>query len=50
MWGEREALCADMCLLLRFLSPEIAGKYGLDLPEYGGIEQVVELGPSGQKL
>jgi NAD(P)H-hydrate epimerase len=38
------------CLYLRFLSPEIAGKYGLDLPEYGGIEQVVELGPSGQKL
>ncbi|KAI9772702.1 MAG: hypothetical protein M1840_000297 [Geoglossum simile] len=34
----------------RFLSPAIAGKYGLDVPEYSGVEQVVELGPSGQKL
>ncbi|KAH0544628.1 hypothetical protein FGG08_001278 [Glutinoglossum americanum] len=34
----------------RFLSPEIAGKYNLDLPEYSGIDQIVELGPSGQKL
>jgi NAD(P)H-hydrate epimerase len=35
---------------LRFLSPEIARKYNLDLPEYNGIDQIVELGPSGQKL
>ncbi|OCL10722.1 meiotically up-regulated gene 182 protein [Glonium stellatum] len=34
----------------RFLSPEMAEKYGLDLPSYGGIEQIVEVGAEGQKL
>jgi NAD(P)H-hydrate epimerase len=27
----------------RFLSPEMAEKYGLDLPEYEGIDQIVEI-------
>ncbi|KAK3364578.1 YjeF N-terminal domain-containing protein [Lasiosphaeria hispida] len=34
----------------RFVTPAIAKKYDLDLPEYEGIDQVVEVGPSGQKL
>lgn len=28
----------------RFLTKDIAGKYGLDLPQYQGIDQVVEVG------
>lgn len=28
----------------RFLTKDIAGKYGLDLPRYQGIDQVVEVG------
>ena len=35
---------------LRFVSPHIAKKYDLDLPEYEGIDQIVEVGSSGQKL
>ncbi|TVY45622.1 NAD(P)H-hydrate epimerase, partial [Lachnellula subtilissima] len=34
----------------RFVSPDIAQKYDLDLPEYEGIDQIVEVGSSGQKL
>ncbi|TVY94378.1 NAD(P)H-hydrate epimerase [Lachnellula willkommii] len=34
----------------RFVSPDVAEKYDLDLPEYEGIDQVVEVGSSGQKL
>ncbi|PUU78912.1 apolipo protein A-I-binding protein-like protein [Tuber borchii] len=35
----------------RFVSPEIAQKYDLELPEYDGIDQIVELDPkTGQKL
>ncbi|EON99581.1 putative ai-bp family protein [Phaeoacremonium minimum UCRPA7] len=34
----------------RFVSPAIAKKYDFDVPEYEGIDQVVEVGPSGQKL
>lgn len=28
----------------RFLTKDIAGKYGLDLPQYQGIDQVAEVG------
>ncbi|CAI4211152.1 unnamed protein product [Parascedosporium putredinis] len=34
----------------RFVPPGIAQKYDLDLPEYGGIDQVVEVGANGQRL
>lgn len=34
----------------RFVSPDIKQKYDLDLPEYDGIDQVVEVGSSGEKL
>ncbi len=34
----------------RFVSPGIQKKYDLDLPEYEGIDQVVEVGKNGQKL
>lgn len=34
----------------RFVTPAIAKKYGLELPEYEGLDQVVELEPAGQKL
>ena len=35
---------------LRFVSPDIQKKYDLQLPEYEGVEQVVEVGKSGEKL
>jgi hypothetical protein len=35
---------------VRFVTPAIAKKYGLELPEYEGVDQVVEVGPGGQKL
>jgi NAD(P)H-hydrate epimerase len=35
----------------RFLSPKIAEKYGLDLPPYEGIDQIVEVPvEGGEKL
>ncbi|KAH7310980.1 YjeF N-terminal domain-containing protein [Rhexocercosporidium sp. MPI-PUGE-AT-0058] len=34
----------------RFVSPDIQKKYDLELPEYEGIDQVVEVGSNGQKL
>jgi hypothetical protein len=34
----------------RFVSPDIQKKYDLELPEYQGIDQVVEVGSNGQKL
>ncbi|KAK1764117.1 YjeF N-terminal domain-containing protein [Phialemonium atrogriseum] len=34
----------------RFVSPTIAKKYDFELPEYEGIDQVVEVGAGGQKL
>ncbi|KAI9845750.1 MAG: hypothetical protein M1837_004583 [Sclerophora amabilis] len=34
----------------RFVSPEIARKYDLDIPEYDGLDQVVETGAGGGKL
>ena len=35
----------------RFLSPEMAEKYGLDLPAYEGLDQIVEVGSGeGEKL
>jgi len=34
----------------RFVTPAIAEKYGFDLPEYEGVDQVVEVGPNGYKL
>lgn len=32
------------------MSPDIAKKYDLDLPEYEGIDQIVEVGTNGEKL
>jgi NAD(P)H-hydrate epimerase len=34
----------------RFLSPEMAEKYNLDIPKYEGLDQVVELPVEGGKL
>ncbi|KAL7948447.1 YjeF N-terminal domain-containing protein [Trichoderma barbatum] len=34
----------------RFVSPSIAKKYNFDVPPYQGVDQVVEIGPSEQKL
>jgi len=34
----------------RFVTPAIAKKYDFELPEYEGMDQVVEVGPNGQKL
>lgn len=34
----------------RFLSPEVAEKYGLDVPKYEGLDQVVEVPVEGGKL
>ncbi|KAI1080616.1 NAD(P)H-hydrate epimerase [Whalleya microplaca] len=34
----------------RFVSPAIAKKYDFDVPEYQGIDQVVEISTGGQKL
>lgn len=32
------------------MSPDIAEKYDLELPEYEGVDQIVEIGSNGQKL
>lgn len=35
----------------RFLTPAMAEKYNIDLPEYAGVDQVVEIDPvTGKKL
>lgn len=34
----------------RFLSDTVAEKYGLDVPDYQGVDQVVEVKVEGQKL
>jgi len=34
----------------RFVPPAIAKKYNFEVPEYQGLDQVVEVAPSGQKL
>jgi len=34
----------------RFVSPDIAKKYDLDLPVYPGVEQIVEIDKNGQRL
>lgn len=34
----------------RFVSPGIAHKYDLEIPEYPGIDQIIELDNSGEKL
>jgi NAD(P)H-hydrate epimerase len=34
----------------RFVSPDVKEKYGLELPEYEGIDQIVEVGRNGEKL
>ncbi len=45
-------LGADQALNVaaRFVPPAIAEKYGFEVPEYEGIDQVVELPASEQKL
>lgn len=35
---------------IRFVSPEIAKKYNLDVPEYEGLDQVVEIDSTGHRL
>lgn len=44
-WGRVEANFG-----YRFVSPDIARKYGLFLPAYEGIDQVVEVDVNGQEL
>lgn len=34
----------------RFVPPSIARKYDFDLPEYEGIDQIVEVDSNGRKL
>ncbi|KAI9743370.1 MAG: hypothetical protein M1818_003216 [Claussenomyces sp. TS43310] len=34
----------------RFVSPDIAQKYDLEIPEYNGIDQIVEVSKNGQRL
>lgn len=34
----------------RFLTPDIAQKYGLDIPDYQGVDQVVEVDVEAGKL
>jgi hypothetical protein len=34
----------------RFVSPSIAKKYNFEVPPYQGVDQVVEVGSSEQKL
>ncbi|KAK0387740.1 hypothetical protein NLU13_3985 [Sarocladium strictum] len=34
----------------RFVSPSIAKKYEFDVPQYSGIDQVVEITPAGERL
>lgn len=34
----------------RFVSPKIAKQFDLDLPQYDGIDQIVEVDQNGQKL
>jgi len=34
----------------RFVSPDIKEKYDLELPEYEGIDQIVEVSSGGEKL
>jgi NAD(P)H-hydrate epimerase len=34
----------------RFVSPDIAKKFDLELPEYEDVDQIVEIGSNGQKL
>ena len=36
--------------LWRFVSPDIVEKYDLELPAYDGMDQVVEVGSTGEKL
>ena len=43
-------LAWGLTTVIRFVSPDIAEKYDLQLPEYEGVDQVVEVGSHGQKL
>ena len=36
--------------MTRFVPPGIVDKYDFDLPEYEGLDQVVEVGSDGQRL
>jgi NAD(P)H-hydrate epimerase len=33
-----------------FVSPSIAAKYDFEIPDYQGLDQVVEISPTGEKL
>lgn len=33
----------DLLTVIRFVSPDIAQKYDFDVPEYSGLDQVVEV-------
>lgn len=47
VYSKRKRLCTHDN---RFVSPDIKKKYNLDLPEYEGIDQIVEVGSNGEKL
>lgn len=34
----------------RFVPPSVAKKYDFEVPEYAGIDQIVEVSSTGQKL
>ncbi|KAI1761521.1 YjeF N-terminal domain-like protein [Hypoxylon sp. FL1150] len=34
----------------RFVSPAVAKKYEFEIPEYQGVDQIVEVGPGGERL
>jgi NAD(P)H-hydrate epimerase len=42
--------CGECANGNRFVSPDIQKKYDLELPEYEGIDQIVEVSSSGEKL
>ncbi len=47
---DQTSSCMVVDFLNRFVSPDIRKKYDLELPEYEGIDQIVEVGSNGQKL
>jgi hypothetical protein len=48
--GKSRAVLKCTTLIFNFVSPDIAEKYDLQIPEYAGIDQVVEIDNNGQKL
>lgn len=48
--NERDPWVSITDLCCRFVSPSIAQKYDFEVPQYEGIDQVVEVDANGQKL